>query len=96
MFYLSRPIYGWVKVLLFDFFCQEFFLVFSGAEYQPHSQRNLGEFFSNFEKKKSQSSKKIFFEDWDFHSVNTHKLQGGVLLQFNGKVLKDCNQIKGF
>ena len=28
--------------------------------------------------------KHFFLEDWDFHSVNTHKLHGEVLLQFNG------------
>ena len=45
--------------------------MFSGAEIQPHCQRNLGDFFAIL-KKKSKSSKKFFFEDWDFHSFNTH------------------------
>ena len=31
----------------------------------------------------------FFFEDWDFHSANTHKLHGDVLLQFNCKSM--CN-----
>ena len=41
----------------------------------------------NFQKKK----KKIFFEDWDFHLVNTYvyKLHGDILLQFNGNSM--CN-----
>ena len=37
-------------------------------------------FFSNFEKKTQSSKKKFFFEDWDFHSVTTHKLHGDNLL----------------
>ena len=65
-----------------------FFFVFSGAEIQLYSQWNSGDFFPNFEKK-SQSSKKNVFEDWDFHSVNTHihksyMVHGDILLQFNG------------
>ena len=39
---------------------QGFIWVFSGAEVQPNSQWNLGDFFPNFEKK-SKSSKKFFF-----------------------------------
>ena len=43
--------------------------------FPPNSQWNLGVFFfPNFERKYQSSKKKkfFFFEDWDFHSVNTH------------------------
>ena len=52
--------------------------MFSGAEIRPLSQ--LSDFFPQFKKKYQSSKKKIyfimiffFFEDWDFHSVNTHR-----------------------
>ena len=47
---------------------------FSGAKIGPHSQWDLGDFFPNFERKKSQSSSQ----------QHTHKLHGEVLLPFNG------------
>ena len=46
------------------------FFVFSGAEIQPHSQWNLGNFFLNFEKKIYTSE--VFFFEAGHH---THKLQ---------------------
>ena len=46
------------------------FLVFSGAEFRPHSQLEFRvPFFPNFEKKNQSSKKKS--EDLEFHSVNT-------------------------
>ena len=56
--------------------------MFSVAEIWPHSQWNLCDFFSNFEKK-SQSSLGFSF------SQHTHMLHGNVLLKFNGNSM--CN-----
>ena len=49
--------------------------------------------FSQFWKKNPnlQQKKIFFFEDWVFHSVNTHKLHGDILLQFNGNSM--CNSM---
>ena len=73
---------------------QGFFGVFSGAEIWPHSQWHLGDFFPILKKKYPnlpKKKKKIFFKDSDFHPVitHTHKLQGDILLQFNGNGM--CN-----
>ena len=65
---------------------QGFFFVFPGAKIRPHSLWTFSDFFPNCGKNPNLQ-KKIFFEDWDFHSVNnTHT---SVLLQFNGNSM--CN-----
>ena len=55
------------------------------------SQWNLGDFFPNFEKKNPNLQKKkklYFFEDWDFHALNTHtSYKDDVLFQFNGNIV---------
>ena len=53
--------------------------IFLGCSQGPKC--NLGDFFPPILKKDK--------EDCDFHSVNTHKLYGDVLLQFNGTSM--CN-----
>ena len=62
------------------------FSVFSGAEIQPHSQWNLGDFFPNFEKKIPSS---IILRLGFSFSQHTHKLHGDILLQFSGNSM--CN-----
>ena len=48
------------------------FVVFPGAEIQPHSQWNLGDFFPNFEKKSQSSIFFYFLKIWIFiQSPNT-------------------------
>ena len=60
------------------------FFVFSGPKFGPISQWNLGNFFPNGAKKKSQSSKNFFLNIGIFiQSVHTHKQHCDVLLQFN-------------
>ena len=51
---------------------QGFFLVSSGAEIQPLSQWDLGDFFLNLKKKFPISKKNYFFFFENFHSVTTH------------------------
>ena len=71
---------------------QGLFWVSPGAEIWPHFQWNLGDFFPNFGKKN------IFYEDWDFHSVNTHTSYMVTFyyhcilffLQFNGNSMFIC------
>ena len=60
--------------------------MFSGAEIQPHSQWNLGDFFPQFLKKQNNPNlQKKFFEIGIFiQSPHTRKLHGDILLQFNG------------
>ena len=64
---------------------QRFLEVFSGAEFRPHSQWNLGDFFSNFEKK--QHIFKKSFCCWRFgfsFSHHTHIiLSYMVMFSFN-------------
>ena len=59
----------------------DFFLVFKGADIQPHSQWNLVDFFPNFKKNPNGFSLRL--------GSRTHKLHGDVLLQFNGNCM--CN-----
>ena len=44
------------------------FFCVSGADIQPHSQWNLGDLVPILKKNPNL----LFFQDWDFHSVNTH------------------------
>ena len=57
---------------------RDFFLVSSGAEIRPLSQLDLGDFFSQFEKKFQIPKKNIFFFfflEFSFsHHTHTHKL----------------------
>ena len=79
---------------------RDFFFVSSGAEIQPLSQWDLGDFFPNLKKKNpnlKKKKKKIFFFFRIFiQSPHTHKLHGGnllelhlIFLQFNGNSM--CN-----
>ena len=54
-------IHSWIcKWCVYDM-CSGIFLVFSGAEIRPHSQWNLGDFFSQFWKKNPNLQKKKYF-----------------------------------
>ena len=76
---------------------QGFFLVSSGAEIQPLSQWDLGDFFPNLKKKipnlkKKKKKKNFFFLEFS----HTHKLHNDnllelhpIFLQFNGNSM--CN-----
>ena len=72
LLYWNTNIGSYMRVYVHGFFC-----VLKGRNSapfpRPHSQWNLGAFFPNFGKKIQSSQIFFFFEDWDFHSVNTHK-----------------------
>ena len=75
LFYVCKHLMCWLIRGWWD--ARDIFPVFSGAEIQPFTQWNLGDFFPNIEKK-SQSSKKIFFLKIGIfiQSTHTHKLHG--------------------
>ena len=92
---LFYRIYQWGRdfcsCLVFESKIRDFF-VFLGAKFQTHSQSqwDLVNKNPNLEEKNPNFKKNMFFfEDWDFHSVNTHKIHGDILLQFNGNSM--CN-----
>ena len=74
---------------------RDFFLVSSGAEIRPLSQRDLGDFFPNLKKKILISKKKKLFFFFRIFT-HTHKLHNDnllelhpIFLQFNGNSM--CN-----
>ena len=67
------------------FIPQGFFSGVSGAEIRPHSQCNLGDFFSQFEEKKSQSKLFFFFNSSIHCEIQTLLFE--IVFRFDYKLL---------